>query len=96
MVALKGAYFLLTMDGKNLELPWNTIHLKLFYRLDVYQRLILTPLKSLYQHKSFVFKFFYQFTTTTFLSKDQAMVNLIINYNLRGNSRLILGPSLHI
>lgn len=31
-VAPKGAYFLRTVDGERLALPWNAIHLKMFYR----------------------------------------------------------------
>ena len=31
-LASKGSYFLRTMDGEVLPLPWNGFHLKLFYR----------------------------------------------------------------
>ena len=31
-VATKGAYFLQTIDGERLALPWNATHLKIFYR----------------------------------------------------------------
>ena len=30
--ASKGSYFLRTIDGELLQLPWNGVHLKLFYR----------------------------------------------------------------